>query len=674
MIGLRFKKLCLSLLCLLGLFISYDVIGMDDKDIPEYLKSQQSEEVAAFIQALNKQIKPQCNADEILVYSIDPNEFISEGVCFSQDIFNLSRTLKEMKDDIHLEELKEAKEVKIHQSNSAIKAAHTILIAYFNGKDELSKKKNIENLIKKYSFDQLIDGANCIEFLGCDLIIRDIICDEIKQRIRQDGSIIKNKKFAELNSDLQKLLMVESIKKWLKKLIIEKYAQQRKKTLITQALADHLRCFMGLAFSSDDRHIFFGDMPSPGDVTTCDLKGDILSTFHADSRIYSLVLSPNGKYVAYAGMRQNLHIREIASGKITELVGLFRYPSCIAFSPNGTKIVAGSGSRGQNNLVLWDIENIEAVTSTVLDKISKSGAFSVAFNHDGTQIVVEGWGNITIGDVSTNSVIAQDNQTFQNAYGEVRFNSDGTQIICSGQIGDNKVLALCNIVDDEKNKINCKKMRKQAINEYGEIYYSPILRRMTHERHEILLNPKNKREMISINYKDGNNSILLWDIGNYDEITYYVIPGSDDAYYSSAALSHDGMKLITGSIRAGFLGKEYAHLTLWTLLTKEENEMLEKIKDYDSVLIRSLYQLCLAENPIKNEDLVYLPNNMKKLLSDLLWPSDPIRPDDDISGRVDPELLYAPLDLLPNTYSLILPDFINRWIAKTKAWLNKKPQ
>ncbi len=656
MIDLRFKKLRLSLLCLLGLFISYDVVAMDDKDIPEYLKSQQSEEVAAFIQALNKQIKPQCNADEILVYSIDPNEFISEGVCFSQDIFNLSRTLKEMKDDIHLEELKETKEVKIYQSNSAIKAAHTILIEYFNGKDKLSKKKNIKNVIKKYSFDQLIDGANCIEFLNCDLIIRDIICDEIKQRIRRDGSIIKNKNFAELNSDLQKLLMVEPIKQWLKKLIIQKYAQQRKKIIVSNPGNDYRAC-VGGAFNTDNSRFFFGNIPSEGDIASYDLTGNIQWKVSTPSHVNILLLSLNDKYCIYTNARENnVNVREIASGKITELVGCSNSPKSIAVSPDGTKIIAAVGR--SSDLILWNIENLSNVTSIVLSG-GQGVVHSVAFSSNGEKFISsDSKGIIKIWDVRTGSLIRTIDSESKNVLSsEVRFNVEGTQVIYSSRDRDKKRLILFDIVN--KNAPG-KEIMEQSLK---------IIREVVDQRNILL--SSNDKEMIVLNCYEEDNNISLWDFSDDAKITHYGLAGSDDAFYSAAALSHDDTKLITANTSGVQLSY---NITLYTLLTEEEKILLDNVKNYNPAWLRLLYQLCLAEKPLKNDDLILLPNNMKKLLSGLLWPSDPIRLDDDLSERTDPDSLYAPLDLLPNTSSIILPDFINRWIAKIKSFWIKKSQ
>ncbi len=700
------------LLCLIVLCVSCDVAGMENKDdevlpqslLPEYLRLRQMKEIASFVERLNKeassvetvdkQVQPEFKNNEIFVYSSDPNELSSEGVYFSQRVLEVSDTLKDM---IEGPDSSEKIEIPLSYSNRVIKDIYAIFTQYLEGQDTLSQKNNITSIIEKYSLGRLIDAIDCIKFLSCGRTIEEAMYAEIKKRVYENNNIIRDDKFAELNVDVQKLLVVGPIKQWLKDLIIQKYAQKRKKIIVSEKMQKNNEYFTCAMFSADDSKIIFGHKFTPRNVreylTICDLTGKKLFSFEGAESVVSVTIPSDDQSLIYLNSVGELKIMIGSQGylskkddlKVKKLEGAI--VRSVVVSPDGTKILVSSFAKG-DNITMTEIHT-DRREGTIKKFIGnyKGLVNCMAFNADSTEVVSGGMGdekNVKIWDVSTLQAIGLTAQP--NVY-EVKFSPDTTKIVSHGDDGERgtnplseRSLILWDI--DDRNNITHKNLIKQQEN----FWRLPKIFQLElgYNSNAIAFSPDSST-MVSINYENNGNRILFWNISDYDHITHYTIPESKDFYYTSVAWSHDGKKLVTTSIPdRSWLADSRCNLTLWTLLTDEEDQILKQINNYDWNLLMPLYQMCLGANPIGNQNLDFFPESIKKLLSDLLWSSS--LPSESLAYESLPSTLpptpslgeypslSEPLDILPASDSVILPDFINRWIATAKAWLGKKPQ
>ncbi len=117
------------------------------------------------------------------------------------------------------------------------------------------------------------------------------------------------------------------------------------------------------------------------------------------------------------------------------------------------------------------------------------------------------------------------------------------------------------------------------------------------------------------------NNLILWHINNPNNITYQSLT-SPHSGVLSVAFSPNGKKMISGGHGTT------DQLFLWTLLTDQQELLLNNLENYKIDPIRLIYQLCLQAGQGKTitfkqdseEQKVFatLPQEMQDLLNDLL--------------------------------------------------------
>lgn len=119
--------------------------------------------------------------------------------------------------------------------------------------------------------------------------------------------------------------------------------------------------------------------------------------------------------------------------------------SGVAFSPDGTKIVS-AGKGEQNNLIVWDVSDINKVKSFVLSNeyadvrcVACSPDGSIIAEGNATEESTENHNNITLWNAMTNKKITTlDSQ--QNGIWSVAFSPDGKYLASGGWRGDNTLI------------------------------------------------------------------------------------------------------------------------------------------------------------------------------------------------------------------------------------------
>ncbi len=120
--------------------------------------------------------------------------------------------------------------------------------------------------------------------------------------------------------------------------------------------------------------------------------GKIIQTFSGDHKyIWDVAFSPNGKYLATAHSKNSssdgaLTIRDLASGQTIAEFSCKEVYWDIEWSPDGTRIAAGSGRRGSSKsgaVTVWELPSGRAIHNM---KGVHDPVWSVAFSPDGRRL------------------------------------------------------------------------------------------------------------------------------------------------------------------------------------------------------------------------------------------------------------------------------------------------
>ena len=237
--------------------------------------------------------------------------------------------------------------------------------------------------------------------------------------------------------------------------------------------------------------------------------------FDTGSAEYSVVFSPDGKTLAFAGSDQRITLGDVASGQrlgdpITPYSGAVY---SLAFSPDGKTLASGSQYK---SVGLWDVRSHKAIGEPLDGHTEKVTA--VAFSPDGKAVVSGSTDKtIIVWDVATRQ------QTTQVNTGPVEglaFSPDG------------RMLASC---DDEGNI---------TLWEWDAAHQLPtgtVLRRHSGPVYSVAFSPDGK----ILASGSGDKTVILWNVETRQPIGH-PLKGHADAV-TSVAFSPDGKTLASGS-------------------------------------------------------------------------------------------------------------------------------
>jgi WD40 repeat protein len=198
-----------------------------------------------------------------------------------------------------------------------------------------------------------------------------------------------------------------------------------------------------LAFSSGDGRLalaraWFGDGKLRSELTVWDAAGgELLHRADEGVGLQAVALSPDGKRVAAStffrepgGGPQPWTVRvwEVADGKQTLEVTPFStlFVGAVAFSPDGTRLAAVAGSRGQTSQVLaWDARSGEEVGRWTGPEGMGTG---VAFSPDGRRLAAVVSEMTRPGELLLCDLASGESRSLGNGAGGVTFSPDGTRL------------------------------------------------------------------------------------------------------------------------------------------------------------------------------------------------------------------------------------------------------
>ncbi len=233
----------------------------------------------------------------------------------------------------------------------------------------------------------------------------------------------------------------------------------------TRAADDAARiAYFGTLATSPDGNLIVQAYGEDGEVTGRDLAGEELFTLSYGARVYSLAISPDGRFLAVSGVKENVLIFDLQTKQLAaDLPSDHKVVWNLVFSPDGRMLLA-SYNDPESLLVMWDTTSWQAADTIPLPSTMRA-VHDVIFSPDGAQLVLALMDDpeIQFLDLATQQIVKEFPEHGWASY-QIAYSPDGSLLASAG---DDRTVRLW----DLQTGANIKTIR--ASGEVWTVAFSP---------------------------------------------------------------------------------------------------------------------------------------------------------------------------------------------------------
>jgi WD40 repeat protein len=226
--------------------------------------------------------------------------------------------------------------------------------------------------------------------------------------------------------------------------------------------------YWGTLAPSPDGSVIVTAYGDNGEVSGRDLEGKELFAFSYGARVYSVAISPDGKFLAVGGLKTNVIVFDLETRQpAADLPSDREQIMALVFSPDGkTLLVNHRLPEPEHIFTIWDTATWQA-TDTLNPAIAPGNGFHDAvFSPDGKELAVASTevAEIKFLDLTTRKIVREFPEHTRASY-QIAFSPDGSLL---ASVGDDGTLRLW----DMKTGVNVKTIRFPR-REVGAVAFSP---------------------------------------------------------------------------------------------------------------------------------------------------------------------------------------------------------